>query len=58
MDIEKMFYEAKPFLYGAFGAYALYSYSRLMPIWLFSGMLLWCAYMVIRKRHECRQEIK
>lgn len=51
---EKLFYELRPYLYGAFGMYALLKFTHSQLIFFFSCTLIYLAFIVIKKRLQTR----
>lgn len=51
---EKMFYELRPYLYGAIGMYSLMKFTQSQLIFFFGSVLIYLAFIVIRRRLEVR----
>ncbi len=55
MILEKMFYEARPFLYALIGLYAVIQYQNKI-LFICGSVLLTCSYVVIDLRLSYRRK--
>lgn len=55
---EKVFYELRPYLYGAFGFYTMMKFTHSHLNYIFSGILIAVAFVVIRRRLQGRGVIE